>query len=109
MRVKLINAVITMLTLRNRWMTEDGDDEGKCLGDRVPAPDLEDVKRFIRYYIDSSKGQFFLKPVVSSVLNFAARFFAGFTRVTKTKFDPKDTSDVYHVRVGLVKKSGWSF
>lgn len=43
-----------------------------------------------------------VRPTMSSVKNFAERFFAGFTRVTKQSFDWKDTQDVYHVR-GPVK------
>jgi hypothetical protein len=38
-----------------------------------------------------------LRPTKSSVLNFAERFFAGFTRLTKSTFDTKDAQDVYKV------------
>jgi hypothetical protein len=39
----------------------------------------------------------FLRPTKSSVLNFAERFLAGFTRLTKSTFHKKDTQDVYKV------------
>jgi hypothetical protein len=96
-----------MLTSWNRWMTGDGDDPGKCLAEGVLAPDLATIKDFIRYYIDSSRGRLSLRPVVSSVLNFAERFFVGFTRVTKTTFDPRDTTEVYHVRAHIMDINGW--
>ncbi|KAI9770979.1 MAG: hypothetical protein M1840_002683 [Geoglossum simile] len=93
------------LTLYREWMTEDGHDQRSCLAEEVPAPDLATIKDFIRYYIDSSRGRLSLKLVVSSVLNFAERFFVGFTRVTRTTFDPSDTTEVYHwIRRTLTKE-----
>lgn len=60
-------------------------------------PDLATIKDFIRFYIFSSNGMISLRPTKSSVLNFAERFFAGFTRLTKSTFDTRDTKDVYKV------------
>lgn len=72
--------------------------ELECLPKGRPAPDLATVKDLIRYYISSSVGHLSGSPTVSLVVNFAERFFSGFTRVTGTMFDPEDRSEVYHVR-----------
>ena len=81
-----------------RWISEDDErDEGEWLQEGQPAPDLATVKDFIRFYIYSTNGMLTVRPTMSSVKNFAERFFAGFTRVTKQSFEWKDTQDVYHV------------
>lgn len=75
------------LTLTDRWVSEDNELDGdNCLRQNQLAPDLAIVKDFIRYYIFSAKGMLTLRPVMTYVLNFAERFFGGFTRVTKTNF-----------------------
>jgi hypothetical protein len=61
------------------------------------VPDLATIKDFIRFYIFSAHGVISLRPTKSSVLNFTERFFAGFTRLTKSTFDKNDTQDVYKV------------
>lgn len=84
-------------------MSDDDEvNQDECLQQGQPAPDLATVKDFIRFYISSTHGMLTVRPTMSSVKNFAERFFAGFTRVTKQSFDWKDTQDVYHVR-GPVK------
>ncbi|KAI9725430.1 MAG: hypothetical protein M1834_001007, partial [Cirrosporium novae-zelandiae] len=75
------------------WM---GTKDENCLGKGQHTPSLVKIKDFIRFYIISSDGVLSDRPVVSSVLNFAERFFAGFTRVTGSKFDKEITSHVYH-------------
>jgi hypothetical protein len=62
-----------------------------------PAPDIVTIKDFVRFYISSTDGILSLRPTKSSVLNFAERFFAGFTRIAKSIFDKKDTQDVFMV------------
>ncbi|KAH0538229.1 hypothetical protein FGG08_005148 [Glutinoglossum americanum] len=54
-------------------MIEGGDDPGKYFAEGVFAPDLAMIKDFVRYYIDSSRGQLSSRPVISSGLNFAER------------------------------------
>ncbi|KAL1979242.1 hypothetical protein VTN96DRAFT_6405 [Rasamsonia emersonii] len=80
------------------WASQDSDMNKKdCLCEGQPAPDLATIKDFIRYYIFSTQGMLSIRQTVSSVLNFAERFFARFTHVTKTTFDKKDAEDVYYV------------
>lgn len=102
-----------LIQLQNRvledykiWASQDSDmNEEDCLHEGQPAPDLATIKDFICYYIFSTQGMLSLRPTMSSVLNFAERFFAGFTRVTKTIFDKKDTEDVYYwIRKTLIKE-----
>lgn len=68
-------------------------------------PDLAMIKDFIQFYIFSSHGMISLCPTKSSILNFAERFFAGFTHLTKSTFDTKDTWDIYKwIRKSLIKE-----
>lgn len=84
-------------------MSDDNKvNQDECLQQGQPAPDLATVKDFIRFYISSTHGMLTVRPIMSSVKNFAERFFTGFTCVTKQLFDWKDTQDVYHVH-GPVK------
>ncbi|KAI9037101.1 uncharacterized protein KD926_000817 [Aspergillus affinis] len=82
------------------WVSEEDENirkEGLREGQTVP--DLATIKDFIRYYISSLHGIISLRSTKSSVLNFAERFFAGFTRLTKSTFDKKVTQNVY--KLGL--------
>ncbi|EAW12595.1 uncharacterized protein ACLA_010210 [Aspergillus clavatus NRRL 1] len=80
------------------WASQEDENLRKeGLREGQPVPDLATIKDFIRFYIYSSNGMISLRPTKSSVLNFAERFFAGFTRLTKTTFDTRDTKDVYKV------------
>jgi hypothetical protein len=54
-------------------MTEGDDDPGKCFAEGLFAPDLAMIKEFVRYYIDSSRGQLSLRPVISSGLKDSVR------------------------------------
>lgn len=79
------------------WASDEDErlrDEG--LQEGHPVPDAT-VKDFVRFYISSTDGILTLRPTKSSVLNFAERFFAGYTRITKSVFDKKDTQDVFKV------------
>ncbi|KAL4746587.1 hypothetical protein BDW72DRAFT_197529 [Aspergillus terricola var. indicus] len=88
------------------WASEEDEklrDNGLQKGH--PAPDLATIKDFVRFYISSTDGILSLRPTKSSVLNFAERFFAGFTRITKSIFDKKDTQDVFmFIKKRLVKE-----
>jgi hypothetical protein len=74
------------------------EENADCLQKGQHAPDLATIKDFIRYYISSSVGRLSARPVVSSVVNFAERFFSGFNRVTGTFICREDRSEVYYVR-----------
>jgi hypothetical protein len=63
----------------------------------VSAPDLVIIKNFVHFYIYSSTGRLSATSVIILVLNFAERFISGFQRITKTEFNPSDTSDVYYI------------
>ncbi|KKA25166.1 hypothetical protein T310_0806 [Rasamsonia emersonii CBS 393.64] len=91
---------------QGQWASQDSDMNKKdCLCEGQPAPDLATIKDFIRYYIFSTQGMLSIRQTVSSVLNFAERFFARFTHVTKTTFDKKDAEDVYYwIRKTLIKE-----
>ncbi|KAA8652730.1 uncharacterized protein ATNIH1004_001635 [Aspergillus tanneri] len=93
------------LTLQDKASEEDKKLRVKGLRIGQPVPDLAMVKDFIHFYIFSSHGIISLHPTKSSVLNFVERFFAGFTRLTKSVFDKKDTQGVYRwIAKSLVKE-----
>ena len=60
-------------------------------------PNLTMIKDFIRFYISSTDRILTLCPTKSSVLNFAEQFFAGYTCITKSVFDKKDSDNIYIV------------
>ncbi|GFG16438.1 hypothetical protein IFM61392_09507 [Aspergillus lentulus] len=96
---RVLSDYIVWASQEDENLREGGLREGQ------PVPDLATIKDFIRFYIFSSHGMISLRPTKSSVLNFAERFFAGFTRLTKSTFDTKDTRDVYKwIRKSLVKE-----
>ncbi|KAH2363659.1 hypothetical protein KXV98_003685 [Aspergillus fumigatus] len=97
---------VTAIAALRGWASQEDENlrEGG-LREGQPVPDLATIKDFIRFYIFSSHGMISLLPTKSSVLNFAERFFAGFTRLTKSTFDTKDIRDVYKwIRKSLVKE-----
>lgn len=85
--------------LPSSWASEEDESlREKGLQKGHPVPNLATVKYFVRFYISSTDGILTLRPTKSSVLNFAERFFAGYTRITKSVFDKKDSDDAYTVR-----------
>ena len=58
-----------------------------CLNQGRPPQSLLEVKDFVRYYLNSHVGAIELKPTLSTTLNLAERFFAGFERVTGSVFN----------------------
>jgi hypothetical protein len=60
-------------------------------------PDLVTVKEFLRFYIATSRGKIVEKPMADSVNTFAEWFFTYFTRITNTRTDEDDRSEVYKV------------
>ncbi|KAL4861450.1 hypothetical protein BDV12DRAFT_208024 [Aspergillus spectabilis] len=88
------------------WASEENQDlRDKGLQKGHPVPDLAMIKDFVRFYISSTDRILSLRPTKSSVLNFAEQFFAGFTRITKSIFDKKDTQDVFtFIKKRLVKE-----
>jgi hypothetical protein len=58
-------------------------------------PDLATVKDFLRFHIATSRGKIVEKPMADSVNTFAEWFFACFTRITNTRPDEDDRSEVY--------------
>ncbi|KAH0543790.1 hypothetical protein FGG08_001972 [Glutinoglossum americanum] len=78
---------------------------GNCLGKGAPAPDIETVKDFIRFYIATSQGRLDRRSTVDSVNTYAEWFFAGFSRVTGTPTDKEERSEVFNwVRRTLTKE-----
>jgi hypothetical protein len=68
------------------------------VGQGYPAPSLEELKPFIRFYVNSSKGRLGDKPTVRSTLLFAQRFVPGFYDVTGNEIPSNDSRDLYSVR-----------
>lgn len=72
----------------------------KYLGQGVAAPELANVKDFLRFYIATSQPKLDDKcPTPDSINTVAEWFFAGFTRVTHTDTDEEERSEVYNVRL----------
>jgi len=67
------------------------------LGKGVPAPQMEDVKDFLRFYGMQSKGRLREHASAESIKTQAEFFFAGFTRVTGTQTIEEERTDVYWV------------
>ena len=63
-----------------------------------PAPDITTVKGFLRYYNGTHSGVLQERPTVSSTINTAERFFAGFERVTGTSVPDADKKEASNVR-----------
>ncbi|GAA3278971.1 hypothetical protein GCM10020218_029570 [Dactylosporangium vinaceum] len=85
--------------LPSSWASEEDESlREKGLQKGYPVPNLATIKDFVRFYVSSTDEILTLRPTKSSVLNFAERFFAGYTRITKSVFDKKDSDDVYTVR-----------
>jgi hypothetical protein len=68
------------------------------VGQGYPAPSLEELKPFIRFYVNSTKGKLDDKPTVRSTLLFAQRFVPGFYEVTGNEIPSNDSRDLYSVR-----------
>ena len=85
-------------------LTEDSVRDN-VLGKGAPAPDIGDVKDFLRFYGLQSEGRIYIQELqrcaehasVESVVSTAEAFFAGFTRETGTDTLPEDRSEVFHV------------
>ena len=69
----------------------------QCLRPGIEAPDLVNVKDFIRFYIRTSRRGLTEQPTVDSINTVAEWFFAGFTRVTGTETDDEERSEVFDV------------
>lgn len=69
----------------------------QCLRPGVEAPDLATVKDFVRFYIATSRPRLTEQLTVDSINTVAEWFFAGFTRVTGTKTDAEERSEVYNL------------
>ncbi|KAL4958731.1 uncharacterized protein BDV14DRAFT_186161 [Aspergillus stella-maris] len=96
---RVISDYVSWASEENQSLRDGGLQKGH------PVPDLATIKDFVRFYISSTNGILSLRPTKSSVLNFAERFFAGFTRITKSIFDKKDTQDVFtFIKKRLVKE-----
>ncbi|GKZ38732.1 hypothetical protein AbraIFM66950_011168, partial [Aspergillus brasiliensis] len=78
------------------YMKEEKDmPEDFQVGQGYPAPSLEELKPFIRFYVSSSKGRLDGKPTVRSTLLFAQRFVPGFCDVTGIEIPSNDSRDLY--------------
>lgn len=79
--------------------TED-DARVQVLYPGVAAPQIEDIKDFLRFYAMSSKSMLDVVPTVDSINTIAEWFFAGFERVTQNTISKEDRSEVYNLSQG---------
>lgn len=66
-----------------------------CVG--VAAPEIAEIKDFLRFYAMSSRPTLDVVPTVDSINTIAEWFFAGFERVTQNTISKQDRSEVYNV------------
>lgn len=78
---------------------DEGAARKLCLGPNTPAPDLADIKDFMRFHLSLSRGKIVEKSTAESANTFAEWFFAGFTRVTGTPIEDEDRHEVYEVGI----------
>ncbi len=85
--------------LETRWLeVERGMPEGFKVQQGYPAPSLEELKPFIRFYANSAKGRIDDVPTMRSTLLFAQRSVPGFELVTGNEIPRNDSRDLYSVR-----------
>ena len=65
----------------------------------MPAPNIDTVKDFLRFYIATSKGKLNNRSTIDSVNTHVEWFFAGFSWITGTPTNKEDRSKVYNVYV----------
>ncbi|KAL4868282.1 hypothetical protein BDV12DRAFT_186104 [Aspergillus spectabilis] len=74
------------------------------VGQGYSTPSLEELKPFVRFYVNSSNGMLDEKPTMKSTLLFAQRFVPGFYYVTGNEIPSNDSQDLYSlVDEGSVK------
>ncbi|OJJ52319.1 hypothetical protein ASPSYDRAFT_95820 [Aspergillus sydowii CBS 593.65] len=80
----------------NEWLeVERGMPEGFKVQQGYPAPSLEELKPFIRFYANSAKGRIDDVPTMRSTLLFAQRSVPGFELVTGNEIPRNDSRDLY--------------
>ncbi|KAL4982106.1 hypothetical protein BDW68DRAFT_192433 [Aspergillus falconensis] len=85
------------------YMKEEKDmPEDFQVGQGYPAPSLEELKPFIRFYVNSSKGRLGDKPTVRSTLLFTQRFIPGFYNITRNEIPSNDSRDLYKQVDGII-------
>jgi hypothetical protein len=99
--------------LEARYMKEEKNlPEDFAVSQGYSAPSLEELKAFIRFYINSSNGIINKKPTMKSTLLFAQRFIPGFYCVTGNEIPSNNSHDLYSVRtythLNLIKSNYFS-
>jgi hypothetical protein len=90
--------VSRLIQRRDNVLVTEAEARELCLPKGAPAPALEVLKDFLRFYIATSRPVIGTKPTADSINITAKWFFAGFTRVTGTDTSKTDRSEVYDVR-----------
>ncbi|CRL21121.1 unnamed protein product [Penicillium camemberti] len=74
--------------------------DGYVLEKGCPAPDITQIKGFIRWYTYSTKGRLSLdgRPTVITTLVCAERFFGGFETAIGNMIAIEDRSEIYGIR-----------
>ena len=104
------------LTIAHRWVASvqsEEHDKGELLLDNkekdsshssppslqagLPSLDLATIKDFLRFYALGSDGGLDVRMTAESLNSQAERFFAGFTRVTRSIVTEQDRSHIYNV------------
>lgn len=75
--------------------------DGYVLEKGCPAPDITQIKGFIRWYTYSTKGRLSLdgRPTVITTLVCAERFFGGFETAIGNMIAIEDRSEIYGVSI----------
>ena len=73
--------------------------EGYTVGEGHPAPTLKELKEFIRWLVESTKGKLAPngRPTMHTILVRAQEFVPGFFLETGNEISSHDRSDLYHV------------
>lgn len=77
---------------------EKGRPEDSAIGEGYPAPGLEVLKEFIRWYYHSTRGRLDERPTMRSTLLCAQRFCPGFFIATGSRISHEDKNELYSVR-----------
>ncbi|KAE8374256.1 hypothetical protein BDV26DRAFT_300336 [Aspergillus bertholletiae] len=72
--------------------------EGFRLEEGYPAPTLEELKQYMRWFIESTKGRLDPdgRPTMKSTLNHAENLVPGFSLETGNRIPERDAADVYN-------------
>lgn len=62
-----------------------------------PIPELSEMKKFFRWWIDGTKGRIDLKPTKDTTLRQAQEFVPGFYFTTGNEIPERDRKDLYYV------------